>query len=115
MAFTPRNSTAPIKAFTFTGTAALNLGVDVLALADPTGTSSGVGLIGMCTALQIQNLTTDTILVLESASATKGINIPPNVMWAPPQDTNGNGYDVFEFWLKSAAGAGDVIVFRKVA
>lgn len=112
MPFTPLNSTSPIVAFTFPDLTTKNLGVNVVGLGDPTLNSAGAGLVGQCAALQIQNLTAGIILVMSTAGGTKGINIAAGALYSFPDDPNGNGIDLFEFWLKPAA-VGDVIVFYR--
>jgi len=113
MAFTPRNTTHPIVVFTFSGVATLNLGVDVLGLTDPTGSGQGAGLVGQCLWFGVQNQTGVDLLITQSAVATKGILLKDGDMYRPVADPNGNGFDVFEYWLISA-GAGDVVVERKI-
>lgn len=112
MAF-PSNSTCPITAYTFVGVTPVNLGQTVLLLnpaTDPLGM-----LCGMRTVFQIQNQSGGDVLLVDSVSATKGILILDGELYTIPPDNNGNGYDVFEFWLKSSSGAGDVIVFSRKA
>lgn len=109
----PSNSTCPITAYTFTGTTPVNLGTGVLAL-DPI-TDPLHMLCGMCTNFQIQNQSGSDVLLLDSASATKGILILDQELYTIPPDNNGNGYDVFEFWVSNAAGSGDIVVFRHKA
>jgi len=113
MAFTPLNSTHPIVVFTFSGAATLNLGVDVLGLADPNTSGQGRGLVGQCAWFGVQNQTGADLLLTQSASATKGMLILDGQNYRPEPDTDGNGYDMFEYWLVSAA-AGDVCIERKI-
>jgi hypothetical protein len=108
MAFTPLNATHPITSFTFAGAATKNLGVDILGLADPT--SVGAGNAGQCVWFGIQNQTGEDILILSTVGGTKGILVKDGDLYRTP---NENGYDVFEYWVKSS-GAGDVVVERKI-
>lgn len=114
MPFTPMNVTHPIVVYTFAGALTKNLGVDVLGLADPSGSASGVGNVGTCAWFSVQNQTGVDLLLTQSASATKGIKILDGDTYRTATDQNGNGYDVFEYWLVSA-GAGDVAVERKIS
>lgn len=114
MAFTPTNTTHPIVVYTFSGVATKNLGADVLGLADPTILAQGAGLVGQCAWFGVQNQTGADLLLTQSASATKGMLILDGQSYRTPPDQNGNGFDVFEYWLISA-GAGDVCVERKIS
>lgn len=107
------NVTHPIKSYTFTSTDPVNLGITILAL-DPTSHQAG---IGTCIWFGFQNQSDNDILLLESASATKGIIIHAGDPYRPPgSDGNANAYDVFEYWLKlTATGTNnDVVVERKI-
>lgn len=114
MSFTPLNSTHPIVVYTFAGIATVNLGVDVLGLPDPTTSGQGRGLVGQCAWFGVQNQTGADLLLTQSVGATKGVLILDQQTYRTPPDQNGNGFDVFEYWLVSAA-AGDVAVERKIS
>lgn len=106
------NTTHPIKSYTFADTTPVNLGLTVLNLA-PSSTAG----VGACIWFGFQNQSDNDILLLESASATKGVIVKAGDLYRSPIfDGNANGYDVYEYWLKLTATAtnNDVVVERKI-